>query len=93
MKVEFTIKLSKEEIIELIERAKMVNHNIQLLEEMGLDGLDIADKFSQESILFYIAEEFCNWDPDGFWDLVYNDDLSAEEIYNIVMGPCLDDVM
>lgn len=91
--MEFIIKLNKEKIIELIERAKMVNHNIWLLEEMGLDGLDIADKFSQESILNYIAEEFCNWDPDGFWDLVYNEDLSAEEVYNIVVSPCLEDVM
>lgn len=91
--MKFIIDLDKEQIIDLIERAKFVNHNIWLLEEIGLDGLDIADKFSQESLLHYIAEEFCNWDPDGFWDLVYNEELSAEEVYNIVVNPCIDEVM
>lgn len=87
----FEIKLNREEIIGLIERAKIVNHNIELLDKIGLDGLDIADKFMEEDLLHAIAPQLCNWDPDGFWDLVYSD-LSAEEIYERIMKPSLEDL-
>ena len=51
----FEINLNREEIIGLIERAKIVNHNIELLDKIGLDGLDIADKFMEEDLLHAIA--------------------------------------
>ena len=87
----FEINLNREEIIGLIERAKIVNHNIELLDKIGLDGLDIADKFMEEDLLHAIAPQLSSWDPDGFWDLVYSD-LSAEEIYEKIMKPSLEDL-
>jgi hypothetical protein len=49
MKIE--LELSEEKIIDLIKRAKFVERNTKLLEQIGIDAWDFVDKFSEETLL------------------------------------------
>ena len=86
------LELSEEEIISLIKRAKFVERNTKLLEQIGIDAWDFVDKFSEETLLQGIMEQLCPWDEDVVWELIYDLNISPEETYRRIVNPTLEEL-
>ena len=86
------LELSEEEIISLIKRAKLVERNTKLLEQISPDAWEFVDKFQEETLLWRIMEQLCPWDEDTVWELIYDLSISPEETYRRIVNPTLEEL-
>ena len=88
----FNLEISEEEIIGLIKRAKLVERNTKLLEQISPNVWEFVDKLQEETLLWRIMEQLCPWDEDAVWELVYDLSISPEETYRRIVNPTLEEL-